>query len=283
MDKKTWLMRIRAANEDFDHIQGMLALLVSFGWEERELPDGRAEFIVHSDNRDFLTNVQKEIEGDVADAEAEIVKESQVDWLSAWKQFFTPVECGSRFVILPPWLAHLEHSSRKPIIIEPKSAFGTGHHASTRLCLAALSELADTGRIKKTWWFLDLGCGSGVLGIAAAKLGMDGTCLDIDPVAVANARENRELNGVSGMEVLKGDIGKVKREKFNLVMANILAQPLIDMSSQLMAAIQKDGALILSGILDTQAQAVAKAYGELGTPKIMAEDEWRALFWEKIA
>ncbi len=279
MDEKTWRLAIDARPENVDMLQGLLALRVSFGWEEKELPNGEAQFLVHSDSMDFLQGLAAEIATRLPDAKTSLSETAKKDWLSAWRQFFTPVECGERFVVLPPWLAHMEHSTRKAVIIDPKSAFGTGHHASTRLCLEALSDLADEGRIRKGGWFLDLGCGSGVLGIAACKLGMDGTGVDIDPIAIANAKENRELNEAARLELLKGSLEKVKGEKFDLVFANILARPLIEMASRLMASLKKDGCLILSGILDSQAEDVAAAYAALGKPKIKAEDEWRALIW----
>lgn len=279
MKEKTWLLEIKCGNAFFDKVQGILALRVNFGWEEKESVNGEALFAIHYADREFLRKLADEIMSFVPEAEASLSEAPEVNWQEAWKDFFTPVECGSRFVVLPPWLAHMEHMTRTAIVIEPRSAFGTGHHASTRLCLAALSSLADAGRLVKSGWFLDLGCGSGVLGIAACKLGMDGTGLDIDPVAIANARENRELNETSRLELLAGGIEKVKGEKFDLIMANILSRPLIEMAPAVMGAIKKGGALILGGILDTQADAVADAYSSLGTPQIIAEDEWRALVW----
>jgi len=279
MEEKTWLLQIKADKNDFDFVQGRLALRVSFGWEEKEIPNGWTIFAIHNDDVEFLKILKNEIGNAAPKVEIALSEVAKLDWQGAWRQFFTPVECGRRFVILPPWLAHMENVSRKAVIIEPKSAFGTGHHASTRLCLTALSNLADKGHIRLGGWFMDLGCGSGVLGIAACKLGMDGTGLDIDPVAIANARENRELNGADRLELLKGGIEKVKREKFDLVMANILAQPLIDMAPLIMDALKKDACLILSGILDTQAETVAAAYRDLGEPQVLAEDEWRALVW----
>lgn len=274
------LLRIEARAENCGAIQACLAQNCGYGWQEKDIAPHGIAFEIYNDDDQYLLKLQARAASAAPGAQMTLTRVDKKDWTSAWREFFTPVECGSHFVILPPWLAHMEHSTRKEIIIEPSVAFGTGHHASTRLCLCALSLLAGRGMMKKGGWFLDLGCGSGVLGIAAAKLGMDGTGLDIDPLAIANARANRELNEAVGLELLKGDLDKVKREKFDLVMANILAQPLIDMAPQLLAALKKDGALVLGGILDTQAQAVADAYGELGAPEILAEDEWRALLWQ---
>lgn len=279
MDQKLWLLRLTTAAGQCDLVQGQLSLAVNFGWEEQALVEGGTIFAIYNENRDFLANLAKVIIDQCPGAEAELRAVDNKDWTSAWREFFTPVECGSRFVILPPWLAHFEHSTRKQVIIEPKTAFGTGHHASTRLCLAALSDLLDAGKVKRNGWFLDLGCGTGVLGIAACKAGMDGTGLDIDPLAIANARENRELNEATRLELLKGGLEKVRKEKFDLIMANILAGPLIEMAPRILASLKKDSCLILGGILGVQAEAVASAYAALGKPRIFGEDEWVALVW----
>lgn len=278
MAEKIWRLEIMADSEEADLLQGLFTLAVSAGWQE-DARDNGTLFTIHSDDKAFVEHVAREAAMLTPKATQDLSELDKTDWLQAWRQYFTPVPCGARFVIMPPWLAHLEHSRRKSIIVEPKSAFGTGHHASTRLCLSALSDLADQGRLNRKGWFLDLGCGTGVLGIGACKLGMDGTGLDIDPVAIANARENRELNGADRMELLKGNIDKVAQEKFDLIMANILAQPLIEMAPQIMSCLKKDGVLILGGILDSQAEAVGRAYAALGKPKVSSEGEWRALVW----
>lgn len=278
MAEKIWRLEIAANGDEAPLLQGLLALAVSQGWQE-DARDGGTLFTIHSDNKPFLERLSQEAAMLTPGARRDFSELAKTDWLQTWRQYFTPVPCGSQFVIVPPWLAHLEHARRKSIIIEPKSAFGTGHHASTRLCLTALSDLADAGRINRKGWFLDLGCGTGVLGIAASKLDMDGTGLDIDPIAIANARENRELNEADRLELLKGDIDKVAKDKFDLIMANILAGPLIEMAPKIIACLKKDGVLILGGILDKQAEDVARAHAALGKPKELSEGEWRALVW----
>lgn len=267
-------MIVDAGNAEL--VQGMLGRLVNYGWEERELEDGRTLFLVYNEHRAFLEELKATFD---SLAECRIAEVSKTDWVSSWKEFFTPVECGNHFVVLPPWLAHLEHRTRREIVIDPASAFGTGHHPSTRLCLEALGEALDNGWIKRRGWCLDLGCGTGVLGIAACKLGMDAVALDTDPVAILNARENRELNEATRLEVLKGGIEKVKGEKFDLVMANILAGPLMELAPEIEKSLKKDAVLILGGILATQAEDVEKAYGNVGKTKILHEDEWVALMW----
>lgn len=281
MAKDLWKLALKAPEAETDLLQAMLARKAGFGWEEKGPIEGANIFEISCENLDLLEEIAKDAKA-LPGVSAEILKSENRNWQSAWREYFTPVEAGTRYVILPPWLAHLEHSSREEIIINPKNAFGTGHHASTTLCLAALSELLDQKRLDKHDWFLDIGCGTGILGIAACKAGMSGTGIDIDPVAIDNSRENRELNEAERLELLKGGIEKVKGAKYDLVMANILAEPLIEMAPAIKAALEPNGCLILGGILDKQADAVASAYIKLGMkePRVMADGEWRALVWE---
>jgi ribosomal protein L11 methyltransferase len=213
----------------------------------------------------------------------------QQDWSAAWKEFFTPIDIGGRFEIVPPWLADCDHHGLTPIVIEPKMAFGTGHHATTALCLEGIAKLVETGRLKKGASFLDLGTGSGILAIGLVKLGCVGLAVDIDPQAVYCAAENLGLNGlpapgepgapvrlaVGGLESINPD------QRFDCIVANILAQPLIDMAPRLIKHLNPGGTIILSGILTTQADAVALAYAAQGLPEPAREDvgEWSGLFW----
>lgn len=279
--EKTWQLQINAPEDAFDRLEALLAAESPAGWQEDKAAD-RDVFTIYNESRNRLEEIAKAAQTITPTVETKLLEVSQQDWRTAWREYFTPVEAGTRFVILPPWLAHLEHSKRQEIIIDPKNAFGTGHHASTVLCLEALAKLLDEKRIGKRDWFLDLGCGSGILGIAAAKAGLSGTGIDIDPDAIANSRENRELNETPALELLLGDISKVKREKYNLVMANILAQPLIDMAPLVTGCLKKQGCLILGGILATQAETVTAAYCEcgLGQPEIFTQEDWVALLWE---
>ncbi len=213
----------------------------------------------------------------------------QKDWSAAWREFFTPIDIGGRFEIVPPWLADQDHHGLEPIIIEPKMAFGTGHHATTALCLEGIAGMVDNGRLAPGARFLDLGTGSGILAIGLAKLGCTGLALDIDPQAVFCAVENLELNGlppsdapgapvrlvVGGLECLEPDA------RFDCIVANILAQPLIDMAPHLKAHLKPGAPLVLSGLLTTQAADVARAYTILGMPEPVRRDqgEWSGLFW----
>lgn len=274
---------ILARDEDFDRITGLLTLCVSFGWEEESLPTGETRFRVYCEHPDFMRDLQSRVTSSAPEAQCALEELEEQDWLAAWRQFFTPVCCGSRFVVLPPWLAHSsDFPGRTPLIIEPKSAFGTGHHPTTALCLNVLSDLLDQRRLTRGQSFLDLGTGSGVLGIACGKSGLRGMGLDIDPLAVDNALENRALNRAQGFEPSLGSMEAVTGRTFDLVMANILARPLIELAPAIAAACKPGGSLILSGLLEMQADGVEAAYQAQGLPvaRRARQDEWCALVWQ---
>lgn len=282
--KQIYRLEIVAQEDAYDRVCGLLALEVSFGWEEENLPTGETRFRIHCEQEIYLSDLQDRIRRAVPDVCQTLSAVEEKDWVDAWKQFFTPVCCGSRFVVLPPWLADSpEFAERTPIIIEPKSAFGTGHHATTALCLRVISDLLDEGRLAAGQRFLDLGTGSGVLGIGCCKYGLRGEGLDIDPLAVDNALENRELNRIApeAFTIGAGSIEAVKGRTFDLVLANILARPLTEMAPDIVAARAADGALVLSGLLVIQADGVEAAYRACGLPEArrIIDGEWCALVW----
>ena len=202
------------------------------------------------------------------------------DWTVAWREFFTPVRAG-QFIVLPPWLFESTPlEGRKPIIIEPKSAFGTGHHNTTVLCLEAITELLASGRLKAGQRFFDVGTGSGILGIACCLNGLAGLGSDIDPVAVDNALENVVINKVADdFRIVPGSAEAGEGEQFDLVVANILAGPLRELAPALIARMKPGACLVLSGLLDVQADAVEAAYAELGKARRVQSGDWVALVW----
>jgi ribosomal protein L11 methyltransferase len=258
------------------HVLGLFTEHVSCGWEEEDLADGRTIFRLYTDNAPLLARMRdalRDLPGD-AISQTEITR---LDWTSAWREYFTPIAAG-RFLIVPPWLAD-ERTQRQKIIIDPKSAFGTGHHASTVLCLEGLSRLLDAGLPARPR-VLDLGTGTGILGIACATQGLCAVGVDIDPVATDNARENIILNQAADrMRAITGGVEAVRGERFDLVLANILAEPLREMAPELVRLLVPDGRLILSGILTRQADAVAGAYATLGMPAHYSQGEWISLVW----
>ncbi len=285
MSEQLIRLDITAPEAAYDTLTGLLTLKVSSGWEEQSLDNGDTLFRVHCENAGLIQDVEQAVQALVPEAECVRDKVVVQDWLTAWKDFFTPVECGTRFVVLPPWLVDkTDPGSRKAIVIEPKSAFGTGHHATTALCLGVLSDLLDEGRIEKGQRFLDLGTGSGVLGIGLVLSGLAGEGWDIDPIAIDNALENRDLNRIAEKDfaIGTGSIDAVAGRDFDVVVANILARPLMEMARDIVAVKAAGGVLVLSGLLTIQADSVAAAYQAcgLGTPERVVSGEWSALVWK---
>lgn len=275
-------LRIKVNPSDMESLVTLLHEHISWGWEEEELSDQTWVFSIYFHQEDAGVRF-KEL-GLALCPQIEILEETVPvqDWNNAWKDFFTPIEVDQRFVVLPDWLQH-EKREAIPIVITPKMAFGTGHHATTHLCLQAVSRLWDLGYLKSGQNFLDLGTGSGILGIACARLGMNGLGLDIDTVAVDNALENTQINQVRELfQVRMGDLSALDPEqKYNLILGNILSSTLKQLAPEIIRHLDSSGVLILSGILTDQASSVEKRYQEmgLGRPARLTMQDWSALVW----
>ncbi len=261
-----------------DAVLGVLVRQAQYGWQEDTLPDGQTRYRVHCENADVVDTLCAELDVFVPHVHREKSLIPNQDWQSAWKDFFTPVRRG-RFVVLPPWLLKEAPADAIPIVIEPKCAFGTGHHSSTTLCLSAISDLLDEGRLDKGMRFFDLGTGTGILGMSCVLSGLTGIGADIDPLAIDNALENREINNVAAFDVRLGSLEHAGDETFDLIVANILAGPLCELAPEIMSRLKPGGSLILSGILTRQADTVAAAYATLGEPRCKVEEEWTCLIW----
>lgn len=276
---------ILATEDQVELLTGLLALHVSFGWQEQSLATGETRFSIHCDNALFVDTLITELQARMPGIELEKTQVANEDWTKAWREFFTPVACGTRFLVLPPWLRDSTPlQGRTPIIIEPKSAFGTGHHPTTALCLRVISDLLDSGRLRAGMEFLDLGTGSGILGIGCCAQGLQGIGTDIEMLAVENAQENAALNAMQHFEIALGSTEVLQGRTFDVVVANILANPLKEMAPNIHALLRPAACLILSGILEVQAQGVEDAYTALGLPaaRRIIDGDWAALIWEKV-
>jgi ribosomal protein L11 methyltransferase len=193
------------------------------------------------------------------------------DWLGEWKKSWQPVEVGERFIIAPPWSKIRDAFDRIVIRIEPGMAFGTGTHETTRLCLMAIEKHFDGGS------FLDVGTGTGILAIAAARLFPEARveACDTDAEAIEIAQENAQLNGVAGIGFRVGTVEDGLTASANCVCANLTADTITEILPALIAA--SCGRLVLSGILDTQRDSVLRRLHELGvseSPEVLGEGEW---------
>jgi len=262
-----------------------IASKVPHGWEETPRGDSR-HFTLYLEDHPLGMEMVREFQARFPDGDVRHGEQAAENWAMAWKDFFSPVNCGETFTVVPPWLED-QCGTGTCITIEPKMAFGTGHHATTSLCLQTIGDLVKKGRIKTGDVFLDLGTGSGILGIGLCKLGLTGIGIDIDPQAVVCARENVEANHVAdGMELAVGTVESLDPEvRFDIVVANILSGPLIEIARPLTERVRPGGCLVLSGILvEKQADAVAEAYARLGIgdPERHVEGEWICLIWENV-
>lgn len=274
---------IEVTEDDFPLAEALVGQRISCGWEEESLTNGNTLLRVHSEVTECLDLLGADLAEFLPQAQTSRSLIPDQDWMEAWRDYFTPVHAGN-FLVLPPWLADqpLPAENCIPLLIEPKSAFGTGHHATTALCLTVISQLFASGHIQAGQRFFDLGTGSGILGIGCCKLGLSGLGSDIDPLAVSNALENRELNHTPAFTIQPGSVECAQGQTFDLVIANILAAPLKEMAPQIMALLAPHSALILSGLLNVQADAVAAAYAPLGPPSRQEDGEWVALYWVKV-
>ena len=200
---------------------------------------------------------------------------SEEEWADNWKQFFKTTEIGEKLVIRPSWEEYDNTGGRVVLSIDPGAAFGTGTHATTRMCLSLLEKFVTPGCT-----LLDIGSGSGILSIAAVLLGAkhaDG--VDIDPVAVKVADENAEINGISDkVSYVKGDLcGKISG-KYDVVCANIVADVIISLLQNVDTFMKDDAVFICSGIIDIRQDDVKSAFKEQGFHIIdeMTCENWRA-------
>jgi ribosomal protein L11 methyltransferase len=212
--------------------------------------------------------------------EAEFSEVEAQDWAETWKERYRPMPIGERLLIVPSWLAP-PTSARLPLVLDPGMAFGTGTHPSTQQCLLALERHLVPGST-----VIDLGCGSGILAIAAARLGaLRVLALDIDPLAIEATRENcRRNTAADTVRVELGSLDDLGAPRFagyrpaDVLLANILAPVLIDMlTAGLADPIRPGGLAILSGILDGQLPDVlarAQAVG-LHTLEVLEAEDWR--------
>ena len=183
----------------------------------------------------------------------------QEDWQNGWRKYYHPLEIGRRLAVVPSWQEY--DTDRVKLLLDPGLAFGTGGHETTSLCLEALDELVAGGER-----MLDIGTGSGILAIAALKLGAAAAeGVDIDPVAVRTACENAALNGVeSRFTGLVGDLSDQASGRYDIVTANIVANAIISLAPAVPALLAEGGHFIASGIIDTRADEVEAALAAAG-------------------
>lgn len=206
-------------------------------------------------------------------------KVNQDDWANNWKQYYKPTKIGDKIVVKPIWEDYEENNGEVVVELDPGMAFGTGTHETTRMCIKAIEK-----KVKKDTTVFDIGTGSGILSIAAAKLGAKHVVgVDLDPVAVESANKNVEFNDLNNIEILHGDLMKVVQGKANVVVANILADIIMFLSDGVREFIEEEGYFIASGILNTQRDKVSEKLESLDfeIEEIMEDGEWICIIAKK--
>jgi ribosomal protein L11 methyltransferase len=266
-----------AVRVDRAHAEVALAELLELapgGVEEVDLGDAGVEYAVYGPPGELP--VLPDLEAAVRGALIEVTtSELPDDWAERWKQFHHPLVLGERLAVRPPWEAPI--GAEVELVIDPAQAFGTGAHATTRLCLELLLELADgEPPVSGRGPLLDLGCGSGVLAIAAAKLGFDPvTAVDFDPLSVQATRDNAAVNDVT-LNVARCDLRSDPIPTAPTVLANLLRPLLLDYVARLT---EPPRTLIASGLLTHETDEIATAFAAHGLRERDRRErgEWAAL------
>jgi ribosomal protein L11 methyltransferase len=225
-----------------------------------------------------------------ADLQIEISKKQNKDWLDEYKKGVAPVAVG-KFYIRPSWCEKSQDCELIDLLIDPALAFGSGHHESTNMCLALLSELARDGMSA-----LDVGCGSGILSIAMKKLGAKVSACDTDEQAVTATQQNAEKNGVQIDKIWLGSVSSLGEQasslseqgssesaqpQFDLVVANIIADVILILSVDLKKALKPGGRLVLSGILEKYKDRIEQAFSDLNFVQMKKQNEWLSFVYER--
>ena len=212
---------------------------------------------------------------DIGEGIVEIKKMYEEDWANNWKKYYKPSKVGERIVVKPTWEDYHANAEELVVELDPGMAFGTGEHETTRMCIQALEKY-----VQKDSTVFDVGCGSGILAIAAAKLGAKlAVGVDLDPVAVESAKENVGFNDVDNIEIIHGNLIEVIDGKADIVVANIIAEVICILTEDVSRVIKTGGLFITSGIIHERVEMVVNKLEECGFEivKVNKDGEWNCI------
>lgn len=274
MDDFYYMLVVRPSSH-LELFGDFLADVIPVGFEEIE--DG---FIVRSEEdletiswgiEQFAEALQSAL-GEVIDLELTLTKETNSDWIAQYQNAITPIEI-SPFYIHPTWES--PKADRLNIVIDPALAFGTGHHPTTASCLRAISQYVNKDDV-----LMDVGCGSGILAMAAMLKGAVVDACDTDPVSVENSTANAIQNGLSYRRIWEGPVQETS-DTYDVIAANIVADVLVFIATDLTKRLRDKGVLILSGIMDKYEDKVLRAYKNYELTQRIVENEWVTLVLTK--
>ena len=212
---------------------------------------------------------------DVGEGKVEVEKMYEEDWANNWKKYYKPSKVGEKIVVKPIWEEYEVKDEELVVELDPGMAFGTGEHETTRMCIQALEKY-----VQKDSTVFDVGCGSGILAIAAAKLGAKlAVGVDLDPVAVESAKENVGFNNIDNIEILHGNLIEVIDGKADIVVANIIAEIICILTEDVSRVIKPNGYFITSGIIHDRVEMVTNKLEECGFEVVMVnkDGEWNCI------
>lgn len=212
---------------------------------------------------------------DVGEGKVEVEKMYEEDWANNWKKYYKPSKVGEKIVVKPIWEEYEAKDEELVVELDPGMAFGTGEHETTRMCIQALEKY-----VQKDSTVFDVGCGSGILAIAAAKLGAKlAVGVDLDTVAVESAKENVGFNNIDNIEILHGNLIEVIDGKADIVVANIIAEIICILTEDVSRVIKPNGYFITSGIIHDRVEMVTNKLEECGFEviKVNKDGEWNCI------
>jgi ribosomal protein L11 methyltransferase len=262
--------RVTVLERDEDLVTGELYQAGTDGIEVGSAASDHIALLAYFSNDVDLEGLRERLKN----ATVEPVPVPEIDWVARFRESFRCFRVG-RFVVAPPWDRPAQDQDL--LLVDPGRAFGTGTHESTRLCLGALEDLA---RCRSLGRVIDVGAGTAILSVAAARLGARlVVASDIDPEAIDSARTHAGLNGVA-IHVVRGNGARpFAPGAFDVVLANLSAPLLVDRAPELAALRAPGGELVLSGLLETDLGEVGAAYASCGRPQTRHDGEWAALLY----
>ncbi|WP_300383035.1 50S ribosomal protein L11 methyltransferase [Clostridium sp.] len=241
----------------------------------------KAYFSEEDDIEEILAYINEKMEElksigiDLGLGEVESKEMFEEDWANNWKKYYKPTKVGERLVVKPIWEEYEAKDGELVVELDPGMAFGTGDHETTRMCMKGLEK-----HVKEDSTVFDVGCGSGILTIAAAKLGAKlAVGVDLDPVAVESAKENVAFNNLNNIQILYGNLVEVIDGKADIVVANILAEVICILTDDVKRVLKKDGYFITSGIIHDRVEMVKAKLEDSGFEvlEINKEGEWNCI------